>query len=348
MPDSYTVQTVHGARRFNPSGGLVLPHEHILCDSRVWWEGKGDWREFDDPAVVAGTSWSELARLPQALTRENMLLSDWYLGAQELRLARESGAQLVVDLTVLGSGPNAEISVRAADLAGIGLVTSVGRYLHDTLPESERSLPAEGLVDRWVGQISEGVQGFLPGIIGEIGTSETITSAEVNSLKAAARTQQLTGLPVNVHVHPYARRALDAIAILDQEGADLSRVGISHLDCDLDIEQLVRILHTGVYIEMDNFGTGRQRLVLDSGYPDDSERLDAIEELCSRGYDDRLLLSHDINHRNSLASNGGWGYRHIGTEIFPQLVERLGAELARQLVADNPLSYLSVRTPTKA
>lgn len=341
MPDSYTVQTVHGIRRFRPTEGHVLPHEHILCDSRVWWEGPGEWRDFDDPVAVEATTRSELARLPQALTRENLILSDWYLGAQEMRLARESGAQLVVDLTVLGLGPNAEISVRAAELAGIELVTSVGRYLHDTLPDEERSLPVEALVDRWVLQITEGVHGFLPGIIGEIGTSATITADETISLTAAARTQQLTGLPINVHVHPYARLALDAINILDRAGADPSRVAISHLDCDLDIGQLTKVLHTGVYIELDNFGTGRQRLVLGRGYPDDSERLDAITELCSLGFDTRLLLSHDINHRNSLVRNGGWGYRHIGAEILPRLVERLGPDIARQLVADNPLRYLS-------
>ena len=156
------------------------------------------------------------------------------------------------------------------------------------------------------------------------------------------RTQQLTGLPVNIHVHPYARLALVAIAIIDGAGADLSRVGISHLDCDLDLDQLTQILSTGVYVEMDNFGTGRLRLVKGTGYPDDAERLDVIDELCSRGFANQLLLSHDINHRNSLVSNGGWGYGHIGANIVPQLSERLGTAMAQQLVAGNPLTYLSI------
>ena len=344
MHDSYRVQTVHGARHLSPTEGHVLPHEHILCDSRIWWEGQGDWREFDDHQVVQSTTWSALAERPQALTRENLILSDWYLGANEMRLARDSGAQLLVDLTVLGIGPNPEMSVRAARLAEIELVISVGRYLHDTLAEDERALPVGALVDRWLQQIDEGVDGYFPGIIGEIGTSESLWPDEVNSLKAAARTQQQTGLAINVHVHPYARRAMEAIDILTSAGADPSRVAISHLDCDLDIKQLTQVLRAGVYVEMDNFGTGRQRLVLGDGYPDDAERLDMIEELCSLGFGSRLLLSHDINHRNSLVRNGGWGYRHIGTDVIPRLADRLGHEATQRLVSDNPLTYLSGAT----
>jgi phosphotriesterase-related protein len=343
----YAVRTVRGTKTFAPEGGLTLPHEHILIDSRVWWEGPGDWRDFDDDEALNRTDRRRLAELPQALLRENMILSDWYLGARELQLAKQAGTQLIVDLTVLGCGPNAEIAVRAADAAGIDLVISTGRYLNETLQAEEREVSAGELVERWVGEIDAGINGFLPGVIGEIGTSDVITDAEVTSLRAAGRTQQLTGLPLNIHVHPYAKRALAAIDIVEEAGADLSKVAISHLDCELDIPQLLQILHTGVFVEMDNFGTDRRRLVQGIGYPNDAERIDAIEELCQRGHANRILLSHDINHRNSLVANGGWGYRHIGSAVLPALEERLGAPIARQLTAENPLNFLSIPSSVK-
>lgn len=337
----YAVRTARGIKSFSASGGLTLPHEHILIDSRVWWEGPGDWREFDDAETLAAHGWDDLAIRPQALTRENMLLSDWYLGARELRLAREAGAQLVVDLTVLGCGPAAEVAVRAAEAAGLDLVVSTGRYLHNTLSFEERTVSVEELTERWVANIYEGMNGFFPGVIGEIGTSEVITDDEINSLKAAGRVQRQTGLPLNIHVHPFARLAMDAIRIVEAEGADLSAVAISHLDCELDLPQLLQILRTGVFIEMDNFGTSRTRLVQGIGYPDDRERIDMIEQLSDKGFTDRILLSHDINHRNSLVANGGWGYQHIGATILPLLEHRFGRTIAQELTAENPLRFLA-------
>lgn len=344
----YRVRTVQGLRTFNPNEGIVLPHEHILVDSRVWWEGEGSWRDFDDPVVLAEASWNDLRRKPQGLTRENMLLSDWYLSARELRMARDAGTQLVVDLTVLGTGPNAEMAVRAADLAGVEVVVSVGRYVHAALPRGEHDVTEDELVERWTAQVIEGVFGYLPGIIGEIGTSWNIEEIERRSLRAAARVQERTGLPLNIHVHPFAKRALEAIGIAEKAGADPSKIAISHLDCEIDLPQIEAIMRTGAFVEMDNFGTSRSRIVNGDGYPDDNERLDALEHLLSLGFTSQLLLSHDINHRNSLATNGGWGYAHIGRNVLPRLVERFGADAARTLTARNPLSFLGIDSAQNA
>lgn len=341
--DVYRVRTARGLREVRPEDGVVLPHEHIIVDSRVWWEGEGDWRDFDDDAVVRATEPATLHSFPQSTLRENLLLSDWYLGAKELRLARDAGTRLVVDLTVLGSGPNAEMAVRAAELAGVDLVISSGRYLEPALPESEHSVDEGELVDRWLRQISEGYEGgLLPGVIGEIGTSWEISDVEAVSLRAAGRVQAQTGLPFNIHVHPFAKKALRAIGIAEEAGADPSRIAISHLDCEIDLPQLEAIMRTGAFVEMDNFGTGRERFVNGDAYPSDAERLDALDHFLAAGFGSQLLLSHDINHRNSLVANGGWGYRHIAATVRPQLAERFGEEAARQLTAHNPLAFLHV------
>jgi phosphotriesterase-related protein len=339
---TFRVRTARGFHTFDPAAGHVLPHEHILSDTRVWWEGDGDWRAFDSAEVLTATTPEQLHLRPQGRTRENMVLSDWYLGARELRMARDCGTQLVVDLTVPGLGPNVEMAVRAADLAGLDVVVSVGRYLHDALPAREHSVTEDELVERWLTQINEGVDGYSPGIIGEIGTSWDIEDDERTALRAAGRVQRLTGLPVNIHVHPFAKRALHAISIAEAAGADPGRIAVSHLDCEFDLPQLEAILRTGAYVEMDNFGTSRTRIVNGAGYPDDSERLDALEQLMGLGFTSQLLLSHDINHRNSLISNGGWGYAHIGRSVIPRLIERFGADTAHVLTVENPLTFLHV------
>jgi len=339
---TYTVRTAGGEKEFRVGDGHVLPHEHLLIDSRVWWEGEGHWRDWDDPEVVARTTSEQLASHPQAMTRENMVLSDWYLAAQELRLAATVGVALLVDLTVQGCGPCVDLAVRAANLAGVDIIVTVGRYLGPTLPSSVKHLRAEELSNQWQHQVHEGIAGHLPGMIGEIGTSAVITEVEQTSLRAAAITQSATGLAINVHVHPFARQAPAALDILERAGADPTRVAFSHLDCELDLPQLRHLLKRGCYVEMDIFGTSRSRKVTGIGYPDDNERLDVIAQLLDDGFETQILLSHDINHRNSLHANGGWGYQHIGATIIPQLRTRFGEVATDILVSANPLRLLDV------
>ena len=339
---THTVRTAAGPLRISASEGYVLPHEHVIVDVRVWWEGDGRWDEvdLDEPAVL--DCLEDLARQPQKVTRENMILSDWYLAGKELFRARESGCRVLVDLTTDGLDPQPDLVMRAARLADLEVVFGVGRYLAETLSEADRAVSVEELSDRWLQQVAEGRDGWLPGIIGEIGTGEEIAACEAVSLRAAARVQQQTRLPINVHVHPYARQALHALRMLEEAGADLSKVAVSHCDGELDLDWLNEVLSTGCYVEMDMFGTGPARQVQGRGYPSDEERVSAVTALVDQGWADRLLLSHDICHRNSLSTFGGWGYAHIANAIRPTLVDAIGDEGAFRIMHVNPLRLLDV------
>lgn len=340
---SYVVRTATGPKTYSAADpGHVLPHEHLLLDLRVWWTGEGDWRDLDDIGQDLPTMRDAIARAPEATARENLILNDWYVAAKELSIARDTGLDLVVDLTTDGLEPRHDLALRAATLAQVDLVITVGRYLATALTEDQRSLSVDQLVDEWSRQITEGIDGLTPGMIGEIGTGRQIEPAEVTSLRAAARVQQRHGLPINVHVHPYARTAVDALHILSDEGADLSRVAVSHCDGDLDTRWLTSVLQTGCYVEMDLFGTGPDRLVEGRGFASDDARIDAIIELSDAGWADRLLLSHDICHRTDLARYGGPGYGHIARTIKPRLVDAVGEAATHQLLRLNPLTLLDV------
>lgn len=339
---AYTVRAARGPLRIAAEEGYVLPHEHVIVDVRVWWEGEGRWDEvdLDEPAVL--DSLEDLARQPQKVTRENMILSDWYVAGKELFRARESGCRVLVDLTTDGLGPEPDLVMRAAGLAGLEVVFGVGRYLAETLSDADRAVGVDQLTERWMLQVVEGRDGWLPGIIGEIGTGEVIAPSEAVSLRAAARVQQQTGLAINVHVHPYARQALRALQMLEEAGADLSKVAVSHCDGELDLSWLTKVLSTGCYVEMDMFGTGPAREVQGRGYPSDDDRVTAVTALVDQGWADRLLLSHDICHRNSLSVFGGWGYAHIAKSIRPKLVDAIGVDGAFEIMNVNPLRLLDV------
>jgi phosphotriesterase-related protein len=332
--------TARGLKRFDPAAGYTLPHEHILVDIRAWWTGDGDWRVLDPPDVDMQTALDEILRAPEEVCRENMVICDWYVAGKELRLARESGCQLLVDLTTTGLGPQPSLALQAADLGGLDLVLGVGRYLSATLTTEERDLSVDELTDRWLKTCAEGWDGLRPGIIGEIGTSQVIDSAEMNSLRAAARVQADTGLAINVHVHPYARQALVALDVLAAEGADLSRVAISHCDGELDLGWLLTVLERGCYIGFDQFGTTPEQLYEKRAYPGDHDRLAMIRELVDRGWAERILLSQDVCHRTQLAAYAGPGYGHVATSMAPLLDELIGERTTAQLMAENPLRLM--------
>lgn len=339
----YRVITAHGPKEVRADGGYVLPHEHVLCDLRVWWDGEGPWDALDEPGQAVGPEMLDALRhRPQGILRENLVLSDWFLAASELRFACETGCQLVVDLTVNGLSPVPHLARRAADLAGLDLVVGVGNYLDPALRPEEREDAVEVLEERWAASLEGGVDGCAVGIIGEIGTSERITAAERRSLQAAARVQRRSGLPMNVHLHPYARRGLEVTDVLEEAGADLRRVAYSHCDGEIDVEWLDALLRRGAYVEFDLFGTGPDWEIAGRGFASDSERVDAVVELCERGHLERLLLSHDICMRNSLRRFGGWGYAHLAERVFEELDRRVGEEARRRLTCVNPLELLHV------
>lgn len=341
--ESYDVITTHGRRTFRAGDGYVLPHEHIMCDLRVYWEGPGVWSGLDTLEQALGpATYDAHRRLPQGTSRENLVLADWYIAALELADARENGCRLVVDLTIEGAGPQHQLSARSADMAGLLMVISVGRYLGHALTEEQVAASVDEVAAGWLFQIKEGIDGLAVGIIGEIGTSAEIQAPELVSLQAAAHTQAESGLPLNIHVDPFGRQGHNVLDILEKGGADLSKVALSHCDADIDVDLLASLAERGAYVEFDLFGTGHEWRILGRGFNSDRERLDAVAELVERGVGERLLLSHDICMKNSLTRNGGWGYAHLGRTILPQLDRELGEDVRHLLSSVNPLRYLSV------
>jgi len=341
--ECFRVRTADGDRLLDPADGYVLPHEHLISDLRRRWAGPGDWDQLDPPeAQFSLGTLDTLRHAPQATSRENLVLSDWYLAATELREARATGCQLVVELTVEGLEPLPRLSRAAAAQAGLAVVVAVGRYMEATLADTDRGTAAGELADRWLGQVETGIDGCQVGIIGEIGVGAQFTTAERRSLQAAARVQRQTGLPVNVHVEPRSHHGKAVLDELEHAGADLSRVVLSHQDFDLDDTETIELLERGCYAEFDLFGRGPLFRFAGRYAADDEARVTAIEHLCARGFTDRLLLSHDICMRHCLRRYGGWGYGHLGRYIIPVLTDRLGADTTTTLTRLNPLRLLAL------
>lgn len=340
---TFTVITSDGPRVFDPREGYVLPHEHVILDMRVYWEGAGPWNGLDEPAQALGPQTAfDHRRLPQGTSRENLVLADWYVAAMELGAAKANGCQLVVDLTTHGLDPQPTIAMKAFEVADVAAVLSVGRYLGHSFSQEQANKTIDQLVETWLGEIENGVDGYRIGMIGEIGTSAEISPIEDISLRAAARVQAQSELPLNIHVDPFGRQGHRVLDVLEDEGADLSKVALSHCDGEIDVDWLASLAGRGCYVEFDLFGTNHEWVILGRGFNSDDERLDAIATLIDRGHEQRILLSHDICMKNSLKRYGGWGYEHVGATVLPKIEQSLGSDLRMLLSAVNPLRHLSV------
>lgn len=343
----YTVITVDGKRQLRPEDGYVLPHEHLLIDQRAWWEGPGDGFASDSPGRDVNASlFDRTRRRPLATSRENLILSDWFIAGKELAYAQRTGCQLVVDLTGQGLDPMPRLARRAAQLAGVQLVVGVGRYVEGALTPEQRALSVDTLVETWLRQVREGVDSCFPGIIGEIGTSDVLTDAEKRSLQAASSVQRETGLAINLHLPTYARAGHEALAVLDRAGADIGRVVLSHCDGTFDLPWVIGLLESGCVVEFDLFGNGPDCHMVGQPIASDDDRINLIQRLCEQGYMDRLLISQDICFRHALRRYGGWGYGHLGETIFPVLMSSIGEEAVWTITRVNPLRVLNVAKRT--
>jgi len=192
--------------------GFTLPHEHTQC--HLW-------------------------RIPERFDYWE-LTADEDLIAAELERFRAVGGTCVVDVTLPGIGRDPSWLRRISARTGLLVVMGTGWY-------REPYYPPEALIDRrgvdeladvMIAEFHDGVAGsedasgtrVRPGIIGEIGVHKSWVSAqEERVLRAAGRASRATGMAVTTHavMSPVGLRQL---SILEESGADPTRVVIGHSD----------------------------------------------------------------------------------------------------------------------
>ncbi|MFC6937507.1 hypothetical protein ACFQHO_49375 [Actinomadura yumaensis] len=196
------------------------------------------------------------------------------------------------------------------------------------------------LADELVAEFARGADGtgVRPGVIGEIGVSPDFTPAERTALRAAARAQRETGVPLYVHLPGWQRRAHEVLDIvLDGYGVPPGAVVLCHMDPshdDPDYQDAVA--GRGVWLEFDMVGMPF-RYPGEGQSPAPHETARAVAGLVARGHGDRLLLSHDVFLKSMLTAYGGNGFRYVPELFTGRLVdEGVPPETARDLLRGNP------------
>ncbi|TIT89561.1 MAG: phosphotriesterase, partial [Mesorhizobium sp.] len=238
----------------------------------------------------------------------------------------------------IGRDPLAMRRISAA--SGLNIVMGAGYYLASSHPAKVASMSADDIAAEIVREAVDGVEGtgVRIGLIGEIGVSADFTKSEEKSLRGAARAQQLTGLPLMVHLPGWFRFGHKVLDIVEEEGAELRHTVLCHMNPSHDdFAYQLSLAARGAFIEYDMVGMDFFYADQQVQCPSDDEAARGIVRLIDAGYLDRILISHDVFLKMMLTHYGGNGYAYVPKHFLPRLGRHGVPEAAlTRLMHDNP------------
>ncbi|MDE9619017.1 phosphotriesterase-related protein [Citrobacter portucalensis] len=261
-------------------------------------------------------------------------LDQYDLICQEMKDLRALGVSNIIEMTNRYMGRNPQFMIDLMRDTGINVMACTGYYQDAFFPEHVAARSVEQLAQEMVDEIVIGIDGteLKAGIIAEIGSSEgVITPLEEKVFIAAARAHIETGRPISTHTS-FSTMGLEQLVLLQAHGVDLSRVTVGHCDLKDNLDNILRMIDLGAYVQFDTIGKNNY-------YPDE-KRIGMLHELRNRGLLNRVMLSMDITRRSHLKANGGNGYDYLLTTFIPQLRQSGFSQAdVDTMLRDNPSQF---------
>ncbi|AQS52784.1 hypothetical protein BW727_100391 [Jeotgalibaca dankookensis] len=253
---------------------------------------------------------------------------------KEYKKLYEKGVRNVVDVTVRGMKRNPEYVQRVAEASGMNILQSTGWYQDKFLPEYIYEKSVEELAQMMIDDIQKGIDGtsIKAELIGEIGTSKNeMTERERKVFEAAVFAQKETGVPITTHT-TLGTYGKEQVEFFKEQGADLSKIVIGHVDLTGDTQYVLDLLKEGVYVEFDTVGK--------ENYMPDATRLEMLKSIEKAGYTDKVFLSMDITRRSHLEYKDGLGYSFLLDSFIPLLREGgLSEGFIQKMLVHNPRAF---------
>ena len=261
-----------------------------------------------------------------------------------LKEAYDEGLRTIVDVSTFDLGRDVGLMEEVSRKTGVQIIAATGNHL--AVPRSFGEVSPDTIVPLYVKEIEEGIEGtgIKAGIIKVASDRGGITDAQEVVLRAAARTQKQTGIPISTHTWSPDRVGDQQVRILQEEGVDMNRVYIGHSNDNTDLDYLLGLLDKGVWLGLDRYPGGRT-----PGTPDWEQRTEVVKKLIDAGHCGRIMLSHDysvpkarrdpeMQEQRRVANPDG--YNFITRKVLPRLLE-LGAseDNIRQMMEENPRRF---------
>ena len=245
---------------------------------------------------------------------------------------RGVGGGTIVEATPASWGRNAAGMSKASEQTGVHVIACTGYICEEHGMEPEVSdWDIDYLAEVMVGDLTEGMDGttIKAGWIKAGSAYLHITPNEEKVLRAAARAATEVGCVVHTHT-TNGTMGIEQIEVVEDEGFDLSRMIISHVDRNPDLWYHRKMLEKGVSLIYD--GPGKAKY-----YPD-SVRVELLRQLVADGYEDHLMLTNDMGRRSHHKVWGfGPGWPWIKERFLPRLLdEGFAQEVLDKFMIHNP------------
>ncbi|XP_060638318.2 phosphotriesterase-related protein isoform X1 [Anolis sagrei] len=342
------IQTVLGL--IKPSQlGSTLTHEHLTMSfSCCYYPPPSGQEELSEKSIeMKNLFW--LKQNPYS-NKENLLLyQETDAVKEELLHYKAAGGGAIVENTTTGLMRDVKTLKQFAEETGVHIIAGAGFYVDATHSPETRAMSVEQLTDVIINEVLNGADGtdIKCGVIGEIGCSWPLTESENKVVQATAHAQSQLGCPVIIHPGRHSDSPFQIMRVFQEAGGDVSKTVMSHLDRTIfDEKKLLEFARLGCYLEYDLFGTEfiSYQMCPDIDMPSDNERILRIRMLIDEGYEDKLLIAHDIHTKNRLKKYGGHGYSHILENIVPKMLVRgISQNQINQILVANPKQWLTFK-----
>jgi len=334
--------------------GITLPHEHLFCDLSFTFKLPKSKKEKKFAKEKLSIKNLHLVENNPGVIRDNLFLDNADMAKEEVFYFKLAGGNTIVEQSSIGAGRNVKFTHKIARSLGINIVVGTGYYLKESLPSEIVKLREKELFSKIMREAQNGiVEGIKPGLIGELGLGPKIGEWEKKLLKAVAKVQKEKGLAISAHIQAVPmvsgfsghQNGLEALDILEKEGADLEKVVICHTDAKINLKYIREIIKRGAYAEFDHFGKNFYFIEIDFQMDRDIDRVIAIKKLIDDGYINKILISQDICLKTDLLNYGGAGYSHILNNIVQIMLKKgINQEEINTIMIDNPAELLNIES----
>ena len=290
--------------------GVTLFHEHVACVNPCFYNAFGE-------------KW---------FPREKVIERAVKLFKQA---KEECGVSTIIDGTPIDLGRDIEMIKEVSLRSGVNILVSSGIYhneeafLHGKRPEK--------LAKFFIEECQRGIENtnVRPALLKCATGRLRVTEINEILLTAMAITQKETGLPLYCHNEHEVKTAYAQLSVFEKHGVDMSKVVIGHCSDCYDIEYLTDLLKKGCYLGFDR--------IYPSAYEKQAE---TISELIAKGYEDKLLVSHDYAAFLDFGDTY-FEMQELDNRDFTTVHKKLFPALKGMGITNNQIQKLAVDNPRK-
>jgi phosphotriesterase-related protein len=288
--------------------GVTLFHEHVACVNPCFYNAFGE-------------KW---------FPREKVIERAVKLFKQA---KEECGVSTIIDGTPIDLGRDIEMIKEVSLRSGVNILVSSGIYYSEEAFLYGKK--AENLAKFFIEERQTGIAGtnvrpaLLKCATGRLGVTE------INEilLTAMAITQKETGLPLYCHNEHEVKTAYAQLSVFEKHGVDMSKVVIGHCSDCYDINYLTDLLKNGCYLGFDRI------------YPSVYEKqAETIARLIEKGYEDKLLVSHDYFAFYDFGDTDFESQKHTDRD-FTTVHKKLFPTLNQMGIINKQIEKLTINNP---